>query len=321
MKRRYAIFDIHSLHQDSMARKKSPPVAAASNGTNVGHIIIGQDVGLAYAERGDGPPVVFIPHWTFTKEAFTYQLNALSGRYRVICYDPRSQGESSFSHEGNDYITHAHDLASLLETIGAVRPVLVGWGTGALTAWNYVRLKGPQAIAGMVAVDMPPQPLSPHDSDWREGTLEEVAAIHTLFLRDTRGLETYLRRTIETTMVERALADDELTGMLSYSLRTSPLVAAQLFASAMFADLTNAAAATARAVPTLFFLASARAPAAIETIERLMPEARYVTFGGRMMFWEHHAAFNHVLSEFIEEQMLAAANAPAANRIATPETL
>jgi pimeloyl-ACP methyl ester carboxylesterase len=247
---------------------------------------------------------VFIPHWTFTKEAFKHQLNALSGRYRVICYDPRSQGQSSFSAEGNDYITHAHDLASLLETIGAVRPVLVGWGTGALTAWGYVRLKGAEAIAGMVAIDMPPKPLSAHDSDWREGTLDEVAAIHTLFLRDARGLETYLRRTIETTMVERALTSEELTAMLSYSLRTSPLVAAQLFASAMFADLTNAAMATARAVPLLFFLATARSQTAIELIERQMPEARYVTFGGRMMFWEHHAAFNHVLSEFIDEQML-----------------
>jgi pimeloyl-ACP methyl ester carboxylesterase len=297
----------------------SPSAAPAPlTGTISGRIIVGQDVGLAYAERGHGPPVVFIPHWTFTKEAFTHQLSALSAAYRVIAYDPRGQGESSFARDGNDYITHAHDLDALLETMGATRPVLVGWGTGALTAWGYVRLRGPEAIAGMVVVDMPPRPLSPHESDWREGPLDEVAAVHTLFLRDARGLETYLRRTIETSMVERALYPEELDAMLAYCLRTSPLVAAQLYANAMFADLTNAAIATAKACPVLFFLASARANLAIAQIERLMPEARYVTFGGRMMFWEHHAAFNHVLRAFIDGHMLPDRAAATANGAAAP---
>jgi len=294
---------------DTRPSAAPPPL----NGTNSGRIIVGPDVGLAYAERGDGPPVVFIPHWTFTKEAFTHQLSALSGRYRVISYDPRGQGESSFARDGNDYITHAHDLDSLLETMGVTRPVLVGWGSGALTAWGYVRLKGPEAIAGMAVIDMPPRPLNAQESEWREGPLDEVAAVHTLFLRDARGLETYLRRTIETSMVERALYPEELDAMLAYCLRTSPLVAAQLYASAMFADLTNAAVATARACPVLFFLASARANIAIAQIERLMPEARTVTFGGRMMFWEHHAAFNHVLRAFIDEHMLPERGAATAS--------
>jgi len=279
--------------------------ADAALGAVGGHIIIDQDVGLAYAERGAGQPVVFVPHWTFTKEAFRHQLGALSGRYRVISYDPRGQGESGFSAEGNDYITHAHDLATLLETIGAERPVLVGWGTGALTSWNYVKLKGPAAVTGVVAIDMPPKPLSLNENDWREGSLDEIAAIHTLYLRDARGLETYLRRTIETVMIEHALTAEELSAILRYSLRTSPLVAAQLFANAMFADLTHAAVAACRASPMLFFLASAHARQAIDLISRQMPEARCVAFGGRMMFWEHHAAFNHVLNEFIDQQVLA----------------
>jgi pimeloyl-ACP methyl ester carboxylesterase len=291
----------------------SPAVGAASLGALAGQIIIDQDVGLAYAERGAGQPVVFVPHWTFTKEAFRYQLGALSGQYRVISYDPRGQGESGGSTEGNDYITHAHDLATLLETIGAERPVLVGWGTGALTSWNYVKLKGPAAVTGLVAIDMPPKPLSLNEKDWREGSLDEIAAIHTLYLRDARGLEIYLRRTIETVMIERALSAEELAAMLLYSLRTSPLVAAQLFANAMFADLTHAAVAACRASPMLFFLASAHARQAIDLISRQMPEARCVAFGGRMMFWEHHAAFNHVLHEFIDQQVLAP------NRIRVPE--
>jgi non-heme chloroperoxidase len=283
-----------------------------------GRIIIAEGVSLAYAERGQGQAIVFIPHWTFTRQVFTHQLSALSARYRVITYDPRAQGESSVSPDGNDYMTHAQDLDRLLDTLSVENPILVGWGTGALTAWGYVRLKGAEAIAGMVAIDMPPKPLSAQEGDWREGTIDEVAAIHTLFLRDARGLENYLRRAIETTMVERALMPAELSAMLGYCLRTTPLGAAQLYASAMFADLTIAAVSLSKVRPLLFFLATAQAKPAVALIERQMPDARYVTFGGRMMFWEHHAAFNHVLREFIETQMLAPAGQDDTNRVALP---
>jgi pimeloyl-ACP methyl ester carboxylesterase len=75
-------------------------------------VAVAPGVELACIDCGQGPAIVFIPHWTFTKEVFWRQIEALSPDHRVIAYDPRSQGKSTFSLEGNDYITHAHDLGA-----------------------------------------------------------------------------------------------------------------------------------------------------------------------------------------------------------------
>lgn len=264
------------------------------------------DVELAYIEQGEGPPMVFIPHWTFTKEVFEHQLEKLSAHYRVIAYDPRSQGDSSFSLEGNDYITHAKDLELLLAALNIERPVLAGWGAGALAAWGYVTMHGPEAVSGLVVIDMPPKSLSVYDYVWTEGTLDELAAIHTLFLRDAAGHANFMRRYLETVMVQRVLEPAELDWLLGLSLSTNPLVTAQLYASCMFADLTNAAVAVARARPMLFFLSQDSAERAVPYLNRMMPEAKYVTFGGRMMFWEYPEAFNHVVTEFLNLNMARA---------------
>jgi pimeloyl-ACP methyl ester carboxylesterase len=275
-----------------MAQKKS------------GRVIVAENVSLAYTERGDGAPVVFIPHWTFTKDVFDHQLLSLSRHYRVITYDPRGQGASDLSMEGNDYLSHAHDLAVLLDTIQAERPVLVGWGAGALTAWGFAKIRGAEALRGLAVIDCPPHPLSDAPNAWTEGSLEEIAATHTLFLRDAKGHANFMRRYIETVLVERRLSDEEEDWLLAQSLTTPPLVAANLYASWMFADMTNAAIATARAAPTLFFIAQHWAERAVTHLGKILPEAQTVVFGGRMMFWEHVDAFNHVLGEFLATRVL-----------------
>lgn len=270
-------------------------------------VAVAPGVELACIDCGQGPAIVFIPHWTFTKEVFWRQIEALSPDHRVIAYDPRSQGKSTFSLEGNDYITHAHDLAALLAALDVVDPVIVGWGAGAHTAWGLVTLKGPEAMAALIVIDAPPKSLSTHRSDWTEGTLDELAAIHTLFLRDAKGHANFMRRYLETVMVQRRMEPEEVEWLLSQSLSTNPLVAAQLYASYMFSDHTNAAVAVARARPMLFFVAQGWADVAGPFIETMLPESRYVVFGGRMMFWEHHAAFNHVLGEYLRTRVQAVA--------------
>jgi pimeloyl-ACP methyl ester carboxylesterase len=271
-------------------------------------------VELAYVDRGAGQPIIFIPHWTFTKEVFEHQVATLSANYRVISYDPRSQGESTFAVEGNDYISHAYDLAALLEALDVHNPILAGWGTGALTAWNFISHHGAASVAANITIDMPPKPLSTTPDAWSEGSVEGLSAVHTLFLRDARGHTNYMRRCIETEMVQRDLTQAELDRLLALSLKTNPLVTAQLFASGMFADLTNAAIAAARQRPTLFFIAQNASHSAVSFITHLLPESKYVAFGGRMMFWEHHSAFNHVLTEFIHNRVeTQCAPSPAAS--------
>ncbi len=268
-----------------------------------GRLPVAPGIELAYLDRGSGPAIVFVPGWTFAKEIFEKQIAGLSQKYRVIAFDPRSQGASSFTMEGNDYITHAEDLAWVIEALEINNPVLVGWSAGAHATWGYVRQKGPAAIAAHVCIDLSPKCLSTDRDDWVEGTLAEISAIHTLYLRDKKGQADFIKLYAETIMVQRPLAPEELDWIVKQSLKCNPLIAAQLFASCMFADSLDPAIAAAKAKPTLHVVAQHWADKAVPFLKRLLPESRYVVFGGHMMFWEHPEAFNRVLDEFIQQNV------------------
>lgn len=46
---------------------------------------------LYYEARGEGPPLVFVPGWTFTTEVFDHQVTHFSKTRQVVSFDPRQQ--------------------------------------------------------------------------------------------------------------------------------------------------------------------------------------------------------------------------------------
>ena len=96
-------------------------------------------VEIYYEERGTGTPILIVPGWTFTTEVFVHQLEQLSEKYRVIVIDPRSQGRSSITMHGNDYTTHAADLAKVIKALGFDPediPVMFGEKELKVTQWG-----------------------------------------------------------------------------------------------------------------------------------------------------------------------------------------
>jgi len=267
--------------------------------TGAGRVSMGGGVELSYLDRGKGQAIVFIPGWTFTKEIFAQQLDYFETHYRVITYDPRSQGTSTFTLEGNDYMTHAEDLAALLRALDVKNPILVGWGSGALTAWNFVKLHGPGAIAANIIIDQSPKCISNNDMDWTQGKVEDLGAAHTLFLRNKQGLAQYIKRCLETKLTQRPLTFSEMSMLTTQCMSTNPLVAAQLYACGMFTDVSAAAMAACRLKPTLFYIAEQWSGRATSFVRRIMPEARIDVFGAHMMFWEYPDRFNHSLHRFL----------------------
>ncbi|MDE8349298.1 MAG: alpha/beta hydrolase [Acidocella sp.] len=258
---------------------------------------------LSYIDQGAGQPIVFIPGWTFSKNIFEKQVEPLSKKYRVITYDPRSQGASSHSPDGNDYLSHAEDLVKLLDTLKVKNPVLVGWAAGCHTSLGYIKLKGAHTVAAHISIDAPPRSMSFERDAWVEASLEEVSAVHTLYLRDVRGQAQYLRDYVETILIQRNLEFHELSWIMAQALKTPPLVAAQLFASAMFSDNLASAIAVSRVKPTLYVIAQHWAEKAQRYLRTILPEAKTMVFGGRMMFWEYPEAFNRVLDDFIQNNI------------------
>ena len=77
---------------------------------NGSYLEVEPGVELYYEDHGAGSPLVFVPGWTFTTEVFVHQVEYFSGTHRVVSFDPRSQGRSTLTLQGNDYPTQSADL-------------------------------------------------------------------------------------------------------------------------------------------------------------------------------------------------------------------
>jgi pimeloyl-ACP methyl ester carboxylesterase len=125
--------------------------------TGSSHMVeVGDGVSLRVIEAGkpgDAPALVFIPGWSTGGDIWRHQIDTFAKTHRVIAFDPRSQGESTKTTNGNTPEIRAQDLHSLLERLGLRRPVLIGWSQGVQDIAAYVERYGTKDLAGIVLVD------------------------------------------------------------------------------------------------------------------------------------------------------------------------
>lgn len=256
-------------------------------------------VELYYEDSGSGAPIVFVPGWTFTTEVFIHQQRHFSQSNRVIVLDPRSQGRSSISLHGNDYVTHGADLARLIKHLALKDFVLVGWSNGCLETWAYIRAEGLDKLRAHACIDLSPKPLATETDVWVEGPLDDIAVAYHTYLRDAKGQRQFVAWYTQEVMVERELDAQELDWAVAQSLRSPPFVAAALFASGLFSDYRAEAKLLDKSRPSLFVIAKHWADSAVPYIQQNFPATQTVVLGGHMMFWEHPQAFNQALENFL----------------------
>jgi microsomal epoxide hydrolase len=105
-------------------------------------------------KAGSNPQLIFIPGWSAGADIWQDQIDRFDDAYRVISFDPRSQGDSTKTASGNTPEQRAADLHALLAASNASRPILVGWSQAAQDIAAYVSLYGTEDIAGIVLVDV-----------------------------------------------------------------------------------------------------------------------------------------------------------------------
>jgi microsomal epoxide hydrolase len=110
-------------------------------------------VRLHYVDAGRGRTIVMVPGWTMPAWIFDKQIAAFSARYRVIAFDPRSQGDSEVASSGHDPWRRGQDISELLDQLGPQPVVLIGWSLGVLDSLAYVSAYGDNRLAGVVLVD------------------------------------------------------------------------------------------------------------------------------------------------------------------------
>ena len=113
----------------------------------------GAGVPLAYAERGDGPPVLLIHDLASDAQAQAPLAEALAPLARVIAYDRRGYGASGAPepYEGTTVEEQAEDAAALLRALDAAPALVAGEGFGALVALDLMKRHGGLVHAALLS--------------------------------------------------------------------------------------------------------------------------------------------------------------------------
>ncbi len=256
-------------------------------------------VELYYEDHGEGPPLVFVPGWTFTTEVFSNQFRHFSKTHRVVSFDPRSQGRSTLTLHGNDYGTQSADLCKLIDRLNLKEPVLIGWSAASMTVWGFVRMRGTAPLRGLVTIDMPPAPLTGREDDWNEFDMAGAAKFYQSLMtsKGHRELVTWYAKEI---MVQRDLTEEEAAWIVDQSTTTPAWVAAAYCASEWFSDYLPEAEEVDRTLPALFVVAESSADVAVPYLRKHLPNTQVQLLGGHFMFWEHPQQFNEVLETYIK---------------------
>ncbi len=110
-------------------------------------------VTLHYLDAGSGATIVLIPGWTMAADIFDPQINELSKRFRVISLDPRSQGDSDKTPDGNYPERHAQDIKELMQHAQVNTAVLLGWSNGVPDVLSFIQAYGTTNLSGAILVD------------------------------------------------------------------------------------------------------------------------------------------------------------------------
>lgn len=118
-------------------------------------------------EAGAGAAILFLHGWSCHGGFLPAQLGALASDFHLLAPDLPGHGLTGTAGPTLSIEAAADACADLIETRGLRKVLLVGWSMGAAVAWSMLARHGSSRIAGLVTVDMSPQPLN--DAEWRLG--------------------------------------------------------------------------------------------------------------------------------------------------------
>lgn len=266
---------------------------------NGSYLEVEPGVDIYYESTGSGEPLIFIPGWTFTTEVFDKQVAHFAKSYRVISFDPRSQGRSTVNVHGNDYTTQSADLCRLIDHLELANPVIVGWSYGCLPIWGLIRLRGTQSLKGLVFIDMPPAPVTGNEDDWVEMSVAEARQFYQSLVTSS-GHRATVTAYAQEAMVRRKLSKQEISWIVEQSTNCPHWAAAAYCASGMFSDYLPEAQEADRSLPTLCIVAETSVDKATTYLNTHLPSAQLQALGQHFMFWENPQEFNAILGKYLQ---------------------
>jgi len=268
--------------------------------TTKSYVEVAPSVDLYVEETGTGRPLVFVPGWTMTTEVFQRQVPHFAERYRVVTYDPRGQGRSSKTLEGNSYPQHGADLACLVDRLGLADAVFLPWSYGCLKVWHLIRDHGIDAMAGVVFIDQPPKSFQTDPHIWGEGDGQYMVDFQQALVDRHRQAT----REFCAAMWHGAAPEAELDWVADQSMQTPQYVALLLAADGFTRDFTADSETLDGKLPVMHVVCEAKAEAARRWLASHAPAARFEVLGEHFMFWQFADRFNAIVDSFLGDNGL-----------------
>lgn len=264
-----------------------------------------EDIKLAYADYGNGKPVVLIHGWPLSKEMWEYQLEPLvDAGCRVIKYDRRGFGKSDKPWDGYDYDSLAEDLKTLLDDLDLQDVTLVGFSMGGGEVARYFSKYGGERVSKVVLISSI-LPYMPKTADNEVGVPQENFAEMLDQVTDDRigFLDTFGKHFFGMTMVNHPLSSPLLEYYRMLCSFASGRATRQCMQSFAFTDFRNDTPLIT--VPTLIIHGSADKTVPIEVSSdkssQLVPNNQYIVYDGAPhgLFYTHKERLNRDLISFI----------------------
>jgi non-heme chloroperoxidase len=235
------------------------------------------------------PSILFVPSWTMPGWIWENQISHFSLDYRVVAMDPRSQGDSSKSGEGDYPASHARDIKAVIDQLHLAPVVLVGWSMAVTEIASYVDQFGTSGISGIVFVDGAPG-------------LEITTETFKGYVQFLNGVETNRQKWTSDfvrSMYRKPQAEEYLQRVIKASLATPADSAVAMGLAGITTD--NRAALGKIDKPTVIAWATKEMLPIFQDMQKRIPGAKLEMFddAGHALFVDDADKFNILLEEFI----------------------
>jgi len=243
-------------------------------------------VRLHYTSNGKGEVIILVPGWTMPASIWAPQIEYLSQHYRVIAFDPRSQGASAVARSGHNMTRRLQVISELIAHLAVPSVVLVGWSLAVLEALNYVHVHGDAKVAGLVLVD---NSVGEDPAPQRGGN----------FMARLQGDRSKVMAEFVGEMFRSQQTPEYLEALTAQSLKTPYKASVQLLTIKQPREFWRAAV-YATAKPVLYVVTS-RLKGQAENLQRKRPSTRTAVFddAGHALFVDEPARFNALMDEFL----------------------
>lgn len=252
---------------------------------------------IHYVQTGKGAAtLVLIPGWSTDVNVWKQQIAFFSRTMQVVAIDPRGQGQSGKTTDGNTPEQRARDDEAVFRALHLNRVVLVGWSQGVQDIAAFVQQYGTSRLRGIVLVDAAVSKGAGQVSS-NPKFVQALLGNIDLYARRKRAYLNGMMHAIFT----RKLSDAQFAALVSTGMKTPTSEGiAMLVADMLGADRTPALAKFDK--PTLIIASANSSELADQKAEvQRLPQGKFAQIGNAAhgVFIDQPERFDQILSEFI----------------------